>query len=133
MENLPDDVNKIIYELIPSSVKKTLNKKLFICHYPMVMNYIIYSKNSHNYMTNLIRKNCYLHLEKILDVHYIKFLQIKRWKYKHSTYPNYLIFLKNEALKRNARRCYELVNKYLDPSKKNKYKRIRTKNIRWTN
>lgn len=133
MENLPLEINQIIFNYIPTSSKKNLNKTLFKKYYHINMNSIITGKRFHSYVRFIIRNKCSIHLEKILDIHYIKFLRMKRWKYRHSSYPNYLIYIKSESLKYNSSKCYELVNKYLDPSKKNKYKRIRTKNIRWTN
>ena len=64
---------------------------------------------------------------------FIKFLKLKRWRYKNNTYPNYLMFMKSFALYNNSQKTYQLLKDYLQPSKKNKFKRIRTKNIRWTN
>ena len=74
-----------------------------------------------------------MHLDINLHIFCSKFLMMKNWKYKNKIYPNFLVYLKDFALNKQSQSCYELIKDLLEPSKKNKYKRIRTRNIRWTN
>ena len=133
MEKIPDEILQEIFYFIPSSTKKLLNKKLFKSHYFVIVTQTKINTQYHNYMRHLLHNNCYLHIQINLDIHYIKFLKLKRWRYKNKTYPNYLMFMKSFALYNDSQKTYQLLKDYLHPSKKNKYKRIRTKNIRWTN
>ena len=133
MEYLPDEIIKIIYDFLPTVSKMLLTKKLFNSHYYIINKKKKITKKYHNYLRFLIQKKCYLHFDIILHIHCGKFISIKKWKYKNSTYPNFLVYLKEYALKNNSQNCYEMIKKLLEPSKKNKYKRIRTRNIRWSN
>jgi uncharacterized protein YfbU (UPF0304 family) len=133
MEYLPNEIIKIIYDFIPSCCKKNLSKNLFNIHYYLETKEKKFDKRYRNYIRYLINKNCILHIDLILHVFCGKFISIKNWKYKNKTYPNFLCHLKAIALNKNAQKCYELIKNLLDPSNKNKYKRIRTRNIRWSN
>tara|TARA_Y100000816_G_C26064100_1_gene559100 strand:+ start:569 stop:970 length:402 start_codon:yes stop_codon:yes gene_type:complete len=133
MEKIPYEILQEIFYFIPSSTKKLLNKNLFKSHYFVIITQTEINKRYHNYMRHLLYNNCYLHIQINLDIHYLKLLKLKKWRYKNNTYPNYLIFMKSFALYNNSQKTYQLLKDYLHPSKKNKYKRIRTKNIRWTN
>jgi hypothetical protein len=135
MQNLPIVIVTKIYNHLNSTILYSINKELFNIHYKEVIKEKIIKNNYYGYMRHLLRKNCHMHLELILQHNYTLFKNIKKWRYKNATYPNYLIYLKSEAQNRNNTKCKELIEKYiqLEPSRKNKYKRIRRKNIIWTN
>lgn len=133
MECLPNEIIKIIYEFTPSSCKKLLSKNLFNINYYLETKEKKINKRYHNYLRFLIKKNCYIHIDIVMHIFCGKFLAIKRWKQSNKTYPNFLVYLKEFALEKNSQNCYELIKDLLEPSKKNKYKRIRTRNIRWSN
>ena len=131
MESFPKDILNILFTFIPSTSKKLLNKELFKVHYYVVEKNKIFNKEYQNYLRYLIRKNCDLHVGIILDINHFKFNKLKNWKYKNNTYPTYTIYLRSFARENNAVKTLDLLNEYVEPIKK--YKRIRTKNIRWTN
>ena len=133
MERLPLEIVDIIYNFAPSCCKMNLSKKLFKTHYYLETKDKKINNRYHNYLRYLINKNCYMHLDINLHIFCSKFLMMKNWKYKNKIYPNFLVYLKDFALNKQSQSCYELIKDLLEPSKKNKYKRIRTRNIRWTN
>ena len=133
MDIIPEEIIKIIYEFLPISKKKLLTKKSFNLYYYVNNKDKKINKMYTKYLKFLIQKKCYIHIDIIMHIFCGKFLSIKKWKYKHKTYPNFLVYLKDYALKNNSQKCYELIKHLLEPSKKNIYKRIRTRNIRWSN
>lgn len=133
MEYLPDEIIKIIYDFTPTSCKKNLSKSHFKTHYYLITKEKKINKRYHNYLRYLIQKKCFMHLDIVLYIFCGKFIAMKKWKHKNKTYPNFLIYLKEFALQNNSQKCYEMMKELLEPSKKNKYKRIRSRNIRWSN
>lgn len=133
MDILPEEIIKIIYDFLPISNKMLLTKKLFNMYYYVNNKDIKINKQYANYLRFLIQKKCYIHVDIIFHIFCGKFISMQKWKYKNKTYPNFLVYLKDHALKNNSQKCYELIKNLLEPSKKNKYKRIRTRNIRWSN
>ena len=103
MENLPDEIIKIIYDFTPTNCKKKLSKKLFKIHYYIETKEKIIDKTYHNYLRYLIHKKCYIHIDIIMHIFCGKFLKIKGWKQKNKTYPNFLVYLKEYALEKNLK------------------------------
>jgi len=130
MDLLPTDVLPIIYSYIPISVKKNLNKQLFeeYCsdmkmiwkNFDSTIRYII--RNDYDYLLDIQFKNRYTHWKKL-----------RRWRYKHIIYPHYVEYLRQFALEQKSLKCCKVIIKYNGDSSKKKYKRIRIKNIRWSN
>lgn len=133
MEKLPVEIINIIYDFTPSECKKNLSKKLFKTHYFLETKEKMINKRYYNYLRYLINNKCVIHVDIALHIFSGHFLKIKNWRYKNKTYPNFLVYLKDFALEKQSQICYHLIMQVLEPSKKNKYKRIRTRNIRWTN
>lgn len=133
MEYLPDEIIKIIYDFTPTSCKINLSKTHFQTNYYLITKEKKINKRYHNYLRFLIQKKCSMYLDIVMHIFCGKFIAIKNWKHKNKTYPNFLTYLKDFALRNNSQKCYEMMKDLLEPSKKNKYKRIRSRNIRWNN
>ena len=139
MEHLPTDVLGIIYSYIPISTTYKLNKSAFIKNYRLLvieqMNPRVRVSTIDNYMRYLIRKNCYMHLEICLAVSPIQWSR-KWWKYKRGSYPNYMSYLKSLTIKYNKNKCREIIEGWMKRdlvSNKKRHKKIRSKNIKWSN
>ena len=134
--SLPEDIVGEIYSFIPITSLYTLNKPLFIKYYPVItQKYTINDKVFQNYIRNLIRNDCDFKLRILLRNNLSKWIKPLNWKYKHDTYPSYLVFLKLLCYEYNSQRSKNLINSILNTrqSKKNKHKKIRCKNIKWSN
>jgi len=81
-------------------------------------------RNDYDYIFNIILKKKFNYWFKPWD-----------FKYKQTTFPCFIEFLNFLCLEYKSRRCRKIINdhKKTNGFDKKKYKRIRTKNSRWTN
>jgi hypothetical protein len=133
---LPEVIVGEIFAFLPSSTLYTLNKTLFDLHYPKIIaNFNDKSSRFQGYMRNIIRHNCDLQLQYLIDVKFTKWNKPLIWKYKQNTFPSYIVFLKFLAIQYDSQHCRTLIEQRLKTSlsTKNRHKKIRHKNNRWSN
>jgi len=139
MDRLPTVLVDIIYSYIPVSTTYKLNNTLFSKNYPLHVlqrtQSDVRGSDLDNYMRYLIRKKCYLHLGVCLKICHGRWSN-KWWKYKNKSYPNYISYLKALAMEYNSNKCRELIDDWRKSHlvcDKKRHKKIRTKNIKWSN
>ena len=134
---LPEDVMEYeIYKYIPITTLYVLSKELFEKLYPKIIErYAINSNIFQRYIRHLIRKDSIFQIRYLLDIRAVKWCKPVNWKYQKNTYPSYLVFLKLLSINYDSDKCKELINNYLDNSlsEKKRYKKIRSKNYKWSN
>lgn len=131
MNLLPEDIIGEIYSFIPITTTYCLNKKLFLAHYPkIIVKYSVHDNVFQNYIRNIIRNDCTFQLKLMLNYKKIIWGKPLKWKYKYSTYPSFLIFLKLLSSEYNSQNCRMLINNTLESINCNT-KKIRHKKIRW--
>ena len=136
LAKMPEDIIGVIYEFLPITTLYTLNKNLFSLHYPTVLSTASATKFK-SYVRNIIRNDYDFKLSHLLKLNYQKWNKQSSWKYKRHTFPSYMVFLKLLSTEYNSTRCRQLIDNYLKNdlslSKKKKHKKIRHKNIKWSN
>ena len=136
MECLPDDVIGVIKEFIPIKVIYVVNKSYFYNNYPdIIKDYSIKDAIFKKYVKKIVNSDCSLQFNMLLKNNIYKWNRSNKWVYDFSTYPNYAIFIKQCCIDNNSSKCKYLIDKYINDScyKKNKYKKIRIKNTKWSN
>ena len=131
MDYMPTDILGNIYLFVSMNVKKNLTKK----------NYIEYLKNNdtipqHKFDTiirKIIRKNYYFLLDLQFEKRFLRWIKLKKWRYKGFIYDNYIEYIRQLCNENNSYKCLEIIKKYAGDMSKKKYKRRRIRNIRWTN
>ena len=136
LKEMPEDVLGVIYDFLPIATIYTLKKNLFALHYPTVISRLSPTKFQ-SYVRNIIRNDYDFQLLYLLKQNFQKWNKQSSWKYKHHTFPSYMVFLKLLSIEYNSTRCRQLIDNYLKDnislSKKKKHKKIRHKNIKWSN
>ena len=134
LKDLCDDVLKHIYTFIPVKTIYIINKTSFICNYPQIIaDYSIKDAIFKKYINTIVNNDCHFQLNVLLQKNFTKWNNNNKWVYNFSTYPNYAIFIKEECIKKNSNKCKQLIITYINNSSRNKtYKKIRTKNNKWS-
>ena len=111
MEYLPEDILRIIKDFLPIKTVYVVNKSSFFTHYPKIIeNYTIKDAIFKKYIRTIIRNDCSLQLSILLEKNFDKWFNHDKWIYNYSTFPNYAIFIKEDAIKYNSTRCKEIIN-----------------------
>ena len=133
---LPEDMIGEIYSFLPLTTMYILNKTLFNKHYPTIINkYTIASSTCQSYIRRIIRRDCNFQLTYLLKSKNTKWMKKGDWKFKNTTFPSYILFLKLLTVEYESQHCRSCINRYLETtlSKKNRHKKIRSKNSKWSN
>ena len=117
INNLPDELKRLIFEFIQIKVKIILNKffyiSLFDKHYIYLKHSIcngIYRKFSFNtYIERLIKNDCNFIFKLMIKKEIFIWGNKKRYKYKGKNYKNYISFLKYLCIKNESNRCYNII------------------------
>ena len=70
---------------------------------------------------DIVKKDCILQFDIILNENYKLWLNTKRWIYKNIAYLNYLQFLNFISINNNSIKCKMLLRDKLNTSNKKKY------------
>ena len=133
---LPEVIVGEIFKFLPRNTTYILNKTYFILHYPILIeNFDVNNTRFQSYIRRIIRKDCNFQLRYLLNTHFKRWNKRLNWKYKQNTFPSYISFIKLLSIKYNSQRCRSLIDQFLETSlsKKNRHKKIRSKNSRWSN
>ena len=147
IDRLPTDVHQIIYEFIAIEAKVYLTKTNFIKYYGLVWEneYKDSRRDMQSRITDIVRKGRQLPFEVLLDRHFNKWSgpQTKLWRWnskltgKTFTFPNYLTFITYLCIRYKRQKLRALLAKKITQnsksSQKNRHKKIRTRNISWSN
>jgi len=129
--NLPGDLVNIIFEYLPTETMKCTNKINFFKGIKDKFDENLTRKNINNYMRYVIRNDLIFPFKYLLEINNQWFKAIK-YKFDIASYPSYIVYLKELALKNNSQKCYEYI-KDINGMRKKKYKKIKRKNSRWSN
>ena len=133
---LPEVIVGEIFKFLPRNTIYLLNRTFFDSHYPQIIaDFDVNNSRFQSYIRNIIRLDCNFQLQYLLNSHFLRWNKVLNWKYKQNTFPSYISFLKLLTIHYNSQRCRFLINQYLKTSlsKKNRHKKIRSKNSRWSN
>ena len=138
MNNLPMDVMGVIYEFIPSNICRKITKEKYILHYSSFINYITKNNQLDTYTRSLIREKLTLPFRLLINMKYNTWYKIKNVRSKIGPVtlyksPNYIVHLKELCNYYNSNACKTIILDYEKANGKKTHKKIKFKNIRWSN
>ena len=147
IDRLPTDVHQIIYEFVTIEAKVYLTKNNFVKYYALVWEneYKDSRRDMQSRITDIVRKGRQLPFELLLDKYFNKWSgsQAKLWRWNSKltgrklTFPNYLTFITYLCIRYKRQKLRALLAKKImqnsKSSQKNRHKKIRTRNISWSN
>ena len=138
MERLPEVIVDIVFSFIPIDHIYNLNHSYLDATYSLIIKNRIENKQMppDSYMRYLIRCNCIMFLNKTFEHHFSYFSSFKNWKYKSNTFPNYIEYLRAYTITLTKTKSRNLIELYISKepvSMKNRHKKIRRRNIKWSN
>jgi hypothetical protein len=137
MELVPDDVIGIIRSYVPIKQLYVVNKSYFYSCYPRIIeNYSLKDAIFNSYIKRIIRKDCELQFRLISRQFYHSWVKPSKWVFNYSKYPNYAVFIKEYCNINNSQKCKNIISATINDTNscnKNKYKKIKTFNTKWSN
>ena len=131
---LPYDIKDIIWDMLDTRVKSSLDRRHFSEH-----NYEHYNSmhrhDQYGYNRVMIRNDDSFVFENIISNYGREWLSNKKYVYDNRVHSNYLYFLISLIYENKSSRCNEVITRFLNKEglSKNLYKKYRIKNIRWSN
>ena len=121
INNLPDDLKRIIYNYISLNVKIRLSKKMYINNYDEYYEFIktkickgVYRRFSFNtYVEKIIKNDLSFLFENIMKKESLIWGKKKKYKYKGKKYKNYMDFLKELCQKNESTHCLNLIKYFI--------------------
>jgi hypothetical protein len=128
---LPDDIKLIIKEYIPFIVIIFLERKIYLSSHPYIEFHLRSSIN--NYFRFVVRNDLDFVFEQVLINNYQKWLYIKKYKYKETSYYNYFSFILSFIIENNSNKCGNIANLFIKKNgiSKKSYKNNTFINKRW--
>ena len=132
-------INKLPFFIV-NEIKKYISedKLIFVnrekytnLHY--LIRYQIPSIKFENYIRTIVYRDFDFVFQQIVQENYLKWLEIKEYSYKNSTYKNYVYFIKGFCIENNSEKCRIFLNNFLEKLGlcKNQHKKNIIKHIRW--
>ena len=136
MERLPEEVCDIIYSYIPITTLYNLNHSHIEKYYPYMIQNKKVDKLFDSYLRYIIRNGCALFLQQIFKVKIQDFNKLTNWKYNNKTFPTYTEYLRCYTIALSKTNCRNIIEYYISTeavSRKKRHKKIRRRNIKWSN
>lgn len=132
IDQLPNELIKMIEQFIPKIVTIFLSKSNYIQNHHLILK-LINAKKTEEYIRTMIRQDNHLVLKRLLVENYERWLYMKNYYYKQCLYSNYLIFLKHYAFDYKSTNCYETLESLFQEIglSKNQHKKKLLKYIKW--
>jgi hypothetical protein len=114
MDILPIDVMKIIFEYINVKTLLWVSKKYYIkYHNVLTSNMLRKNYNEESYLRNIIKNDYYFVFQRNVEERIYKWISIKSPVYNNIVFKNYLHFLINYCIDKNATRCRNVLVDYM--------------------
>ena len=129
---LPNEIIEYIWKLIDQCTKCICNKRYYILYHAELYEKI---SKKQSYVRTLIKYDDSFILRYLLKSYGFKWLMMKKYIYKNTTYNNYLYFIYNFINENQSVRSKNEIVSFFDITGfgSNLHKKNRIKNIRWTN
>jgi|TARA_R110002074_G_scaffold236979_3_gene408820 hypothetical protein len=136
MERLPEEVVDIIFSFVPINLIYNLNHLYIENIYSLLIKNKTIDKTFNSYIKHIIRYDCSMFLNKIFENKFLYLTSLSNWKYNSHTFPNYIEYLRAYTIEFSKTKCRNLIELYISKepvSVKNRHKKIRRRNIKWSN
>ena len=139
LNHIPEDVLRdVIHPFIPLSIRSMLTKQDYNSYYPTFIEHICANNQLDSYTRSLIRKEQTLPFKLLINIRYNIWEKIKNFRSKIGNValfkcPNYIVHLKELCNHYNSNACKTIIINYEKSNGKKIHKKIKFKNIRWSN
>jgi len=128
---LPQELIDIIWDKIEPKYKVFVSKNYYIMYHSLIT---IPKYRYTTYLRNIIRNDCDFVVSQLLKENDNRWVKMNNIKYKNSVYASYLHYILALCIEYNASRSRTIIEEYSKLGLgKNRPKRNRHKNIKWTN
>ena len=130
--DLPDDIIDLIKEFIPKYKLVFVNKVFYnLYHHTIRTTIPLYE----NFVRDMIRRDNYIVVEKILGENSETWLKNRQYRYKDMVFNNYIYFILYYCIENNSEQCREIIHDYLKKRDlcRNLHKKNVVKYIKWNN
>ena len=130
INNLPSVIIDIIKEYIPKKTLIFTNKENYKLYHHLIKKHI---KNFENYIRDMIRRDNDYVFNIIIRDNYLRWCEIKQYRYKNMIFKNYFYFTINYCIENESNNCRNTINYFLKEHglSKNLHKKNVIKYIRW--
>jgi hypothetical protein len=132
---LPEDVCGVIYEFMPFETKAWLTKKEFIAYYRLKiksMNFNNYAKYD-SYIRDMVRNRREITFTLVLRTAFVHWIKPRTWKIDNMSFPDYLSYVRYLIILYDSPRLKSGITDTKNHLGRKSYKKIRSKNISWSN
>jgi len=132
ISDLPDNILDTIKEFIPKYKLVFVNKVFYNLYHYTIKSYIpLYE----NYLRDMIRRDNYIVIEKILGENIELLIKNRHYRYKNMVFNNYIYFIIHYCIENNSERCREIIYDFLKKRDLciNLHKKNVIKYIKWNN
>jgi hypothetical protein len=130
---LPVEIQGIIREYVPESVLAIVCREKYLTNHKLIT-IKIPKRDFESYIRFIFRNDYNFVAERLLEEKFEKWNNMRGITYKEYIFPTYTSLLMYYCIEYHASRCKELLKKYINNSGgKNRHKKNRIKNIRWSN
>ena len=128
---LPDELIIMIWKMVETKYKVFVSKKYYLLYHPLI---VIPKYRYNSYLRNIIRNDCYFVVNQLLNENSNCWIKMNNIKYKNSVYASYLHYILALCIEYNASRSRSIIEEFCKLGLgKNRPKKNRHKNIKWTN
>ena len=128
---LPNEIIIMIWEKVQPKDKVFISKKYYLMYHKLI---VIPKYRYSTYLRNIIRNDCDFVVSQLLKENSHSWIKMKNIKYKNSIYASYLHYILALCIEYNASRSRNIIEDYSKLGLgKNRPKKNRHKNIKWTN
>ena len=136
LNSLPEELYRIIYDFIPLFTKSYLSKNNFQFYYQSKISKLDLNnyKKHDRYIRDIIRNGREISFSLIIKPGLSIWKKDRLWKWKNMRFPNYLIYVRHLSIIYNQTNLKNLIDEKIKKVlSRNKYKKIRSNNILWSN
>ena len=132
INKLPSELVDIIKEYIPKKSLVFVNKTYYNLHHSLIKQYI---NNYENFIRDVIRRDDEFVFERIVHENFLKWFQIKKYRYKNIIFNNYAYFVINYCIENESNNCRKIIEDFFKELglDKNLHKKNIIKYIKWKN
>ena len=130
LENVPEDLIQIIWELLEPEIKVWINKKYYKKYHSVIQLMI---PRFDSFTRSMVRHDNNFIMEQLIPENLWRWINIKKYPYEGRIYPNYMMFFLNFCIDNDAVKCKNILYRELEKYglRKNLHKKNRIRNIRW--
>lgn len=131
-KRLPVELVRYIKEYIPKKMFTFTNRENYNLYHPLIKPSI---KDYESYIRAMIRQDNDFVFKRIVEENYIKWYEIRQYKYKNMIFNNYLYFVMNFCIENDSNNCRKIISDFLKEHGlgKNLHKKNVVKYIKWKN